>query len=302
MIVSIEMGKINIIKYQSQLNRPLILDGAIGSHLQMSNEKSHSILWSSYINISDPEQVINLHKEYLSSGAEIITTNTFRTNPIAFHKANLKISNSEFVHRSVELAKIASEGRENIFIAASNPPAEDSYQTERKLSHKQIENNHKVHIDMLWDSNCDLILNETQSHFDEIEIICHHCIKNNIPFIISLFITPELTILSGENVSEVIGFIKDHSPIAIGINCVYPETFNLLMSNLSFNYKWGYYLNCGSGNYRDFEILEGISPIKYGELVKNNYSNNLFFVGSCCGSTPLHSKAIKDIIDAEIYN
>lgn len=302
MIVSSEMGKSNIIKYQSELNRPLILDGAVGSLLQMKNEQSHSVLWSSYLNISDSEQVINLHKEYISSGADIITTNTFRTNPVTFNNANLKISNFKFVHLSVELAKIASEGNEDIFIAASNPPAEDSYQTERKISHKQIENNHKTHIDMLWNSNCDFILNETQSHFDEIEIICNHCNKNNIPFIVSLFITPKLTIMSEENLSEVIDFIKDHSPIAIGINCVFPKIFDLFMSDLSFNYKWSYYLNCGSGNYRDLEILERISPAKYGELVKVNYKFTPFFVGSCCGSTPLHTKAIKDIIDAETFS
>ena len=296
------MEKRNIIKYQSEIDRPLILDGAVGSLLQMSNAQNHSILWSSYLNITDPEQVINLHKEYISSGADIITTNTFRTNPAAFNKTDLKISNSEFVHRSVELTKIAIEENENIFVAASNPPAEDSYQTERKLSLKQIENNHKTHIDMLWNSECDFILNETQSHFDEIVIICKHCSENNIPFIISLLITPELKILSGEDVAEVFNFIKDHSPIAIGINCVHPETFNLLISNLSFNSRWGYYLNCGSGNHRDEKILEGLSPAKYGELVKDYHLFNPFFVGSCCGSNPLHTKTIKDIIDAEDYN
>ncbi len=296
------MVKSNIIKYQSELNRPLILDGAIGSLLQMSNENIHSSLWSSYLNITDPERVINLHKEYITSGADIITTNTFRTNPIAFDKTDLKISNSEFVRRSVELAKIACEGNENIFIAASNPPAEDSYQSERKLSYKQIETNHKAHIEMLWDSDCDFILNETQSHFDEIEIICHHCSENNIPYIVSLFITSELKIMSGEDIAEVFNFIKDHSPIAIGINCVYPKTFDLLMSNFSSNYKWGFYLNCGSGSYSDLKILEGISPAEYGKIVKENYMLNPFFVGSCCGSTPLHTKAIKDIIDAEKYN
>ena len=155
---------------------------------------------------------------------------------------------------------------------------------------------------MLLNSDWDFILNETQSHFDEIEIICRHCSENSIPFIVSLFITSELKIMSGEDVTEVFNFIKDHSPIAIGINCIYPETFDLLLSNYSFNYKWGFYLNCGSGSYSDLKILEGISPSEYRKIVKENYMLNPFFVGSCCGSTPLHTKAIKGIIDAEIYN
>jgi len=296
------MAKSNIIEYQTEVSRPLVLDGAIGSLLQMSDEQRHPVLWSSYLNITNPQAVIDLHKKYIEAGADIITTNTFRTNPAAYNKVDLEISNSEFVHRSVELAKTASAGNKNIFIAASNPPAEDSYQPERKLSKKQIEENHRAHIDMLWDADCDFILNETQSHFDEIKIISKHCSENNIPFIISLFITSDIKIMSGEDAVYVLDFIKDHDPIAIGINCVYPEIFNLLISKITFNYRWGYYLNCGSGNYNDSEIYEGVAPSEYSEIVKENYSPDLFFIGSCCGSTPSHTKAIKDAIDEQKNN
>ena len=221
--------------------------------------------------------MINLHNNYISSGADIITTNTFRTNPTSFSIIDLNITNYEFVNRSVNLAKIACEWRNNLFVAASNPPAEDSYQFERMLSYKQIEYNHRDHIDMLWDSGCDFILNETQSHFDEIKIICQHCSKNKIPFIISLFITPDLNILSGDNFEEIFNFIILHSPIAIGINC-------------------------GSGHYNDTDIHEGISPAEYGNIVKESFNLNPFFVGSCCGSSPLHTKAVKDAIYAEKNN
>ena len=140
------------------------------------------------------------------------------------------------------------------------------------------------------------------TNFDEIKIICQYCSANKIPFIISLFITPELKILSGENVVEVFSFINDHSPIAIGINCVYPNIFDLVKSKLSNNNRWGYYLNCGSGSYSDMNIYEGISPTEYGNVVRENNLLKPFFVGSCCGSTPLHTKVIKDVVYAEKNN
>ncbi len=294
--------KHNIIEYQSDIKRPLVLDGAIGSLLQMSSSQRHPVLWSSYFNIINPDLVIKLHKEYIEAGADIITTNTFRTNPVAYNQASIKISNLEFVRKSVELTKTAIDGKENIFIAGSNPPAEDSYQQERKLLYKQIEKNHKIHIEMLYDSGCDFILNETQSHFDEIKIISKYCGDNDIPFIISLFVNEEMKILSGEEIFYVLDFIKDYSPIAIGINCIYPEIFSLIKNNITFDYRWGYYLNCGSGNYNDFEIYEGVTPIEYGNIVKESFSPNLFFVGSCCGSTPLHTKAIRKAIDEKTHS
>ncbi|MEN8191620.1 MAG: homocysteine S-methyltransferase family protein [Bacteroidota bacterium] len=286
-----------LIEYKNELGRPLILDGAIGSLLQMEGESYHSALWSSYYNITASERVIELHKNYISSGADIITTNTFRTNPATFEKANLKVSNQEFVKRSVELAKTAIQGTKNKFVAGSNPPAEDSYQKRRILNQKQLELNHKSHIDMLFDSGVDFVLNETQSHFDEIKIITEYCSKNNLPYIVSLFISSDLTILSGESLIKVFEFISEHSPIAVGINCIYPEIFIKLLDKKNFTQRWGYYLNCGSGNYNDFNINEGVSPQEYIGILKQSESKNPFFVGTCCGSNPNHTKVIKGYYD-----
>ena len=293
------MFRKDIIKYQTDRNRPLILDGAVGSLLQMNTKKVHPILWSAILNFTEPEEIIRLHKDYISAGADIITTNTFRTNPVAYEKAELDTPYNDFVTMSVELAKIARNGNNNIFIAGSNPPAEDSYQSIRYLSHKQIESNHRKHIDLLWHSGCDFILNETLSHFDEIEIICQHCSDNNIPFILSFFITPELKILSGENIMETINFIKGFSPIAIGINCVYPKIFEIFRNNITIDYRWGFYLNCGIGTYGDLDIYEGVSPNNYTKIVRDSLLADPFFIGTCCGSNPAHTKSIKDYIDTK---
>ncbi len=64
--------------------------------------------------------------EYIEAGADIITTNTFRTNPASLFKAG--ISNAaEYVKEAVDLAKQAAIGKK-VIIAGSNPPAEDCYQ------------------------------------------------------------------------------------------------------------------------------------------------------------------------------
>lgn len=286
----------NIMIFQSKVNRPLILDGAIGSLLQQRDVEIHKTLWSSYANIVAKEKVIEVHKEYVNAGADIITTNTFRTNPLAYNKAFLKISNSDFVKVSVKLAKEAVGESESVFIAGSNSPAEDSYQVFRKVSKREIELNHKNHIDMLWNSGVDFILNETQSHFDEIKIICKYCSDNRLPYMISLFVTHEGRILSGEPIKEVLKYIADFNPIAIGINCVTTEVFNENVREIDIPMNWGFYLNCGSGAYSDAEIFEGVSPSNYINTIKTKFKREPFFIGSCCGSSPEHTKAIKEYV------
>ena len=181
-------------------------------------------------------------------------------------------------------------------VAASNPPAEDCYQIKRTISHNKLEYNHHKHIDLLWQENPDFILNETQSHFDEIKIICEFCSLNNIDFVVSLYLSGNWKILSGENYSEVINFIHEYNPLAISINCVRPDTFN----KIDLKYINGFYLNCGFGSFTDKTISCGITPEEYKLLIRKYLLENIYFIGSCCGSSPLHTKSIKELLN-ELY-
>jgi len=143
---------------RDEFGRPLVMDGAIGSLLQADKNYTKTEIWSSLFNLSKPELVTDIHRAYVTAGAEIITTNTFRTNPVAVKRFDSSIDNARIIKAGVDLAKSASA--ENIFIAGSNPPAEDSYQTERTVDKFALEYNHKFHIEKLYESGVDFILNE----------------------------------------------------------------------------------------------------------------------------------------------
>lgn len=287
---------INLFSLARRINRPLILDGAMGSLLQQKKVKSSGPLWMSLANLTDPEIVIKLHKNYIKAGADIITTNTFRTNPVAVEKYGSKLTLSKLVKSSVKLAINAIED-ESILIAGSNPPAEDCYQKQRNLSSKKLQVNHHTHINLLIENGTHFILNETQSHFDEIKIISKYCSMNNIPYIISLFLDEKLKLLSGESFNYVIEFIADHDPLAIGVNCILPTDFLRLLRRNVPKYNWGTYLNCGDGSFTNDDIKCGISTAEYGGVVEKIIKYSPSFVGACCGSTPAHIKKIKEIFD-----
>ena len=294
-------SEVNPFALSRRINRPLILDGAMGSMLQQIGNKPDGSLWMSLLNLSHPEDVIKIHKKYISAGADIITTNTFRTNPIAVENSQNKIDLNNLVKQSVELAIEAVKDLP-IFIAGSNAPAEDCYQVKRKVSIKLLEANHKKHIELLMKYGSSFILNETQSHFDEIKIICNFCSKNNVPYVISLFTDENLKLLSGESASEVNKYILDYSPLAVSVNCIRQETFFNYFDKTKFNFNWGTYLNCGSGKYTDDNISCGISPIKYKIIVKKILTKSPSFIGACCGSTPGHIKKIKELLNGKTNN
>jgi len=268
----------------------------MGSLLQQDGITPDPHLWMSKINLTAPEKITALHEKYIKAGADIITTNTFRTNPVSVQASSTRITSKNLVEKSVALAKKAC-GSETVIIAGANPPAEDCYQIKRSISKKELERNHFEHIDSLMNAGCDFILNETQSHFDEIKIITSFCHRNTIPFVLSLFFTPDLKLLSGHQLFDTLTYAQDFGPLAVGLNCVMPSVFQKALKRISALQQWGFYLNCGTTTFNNENIHCGVSPETYTDIVKKSLSKKPSFIGACCGSSPLHIKNLKDMLD-----
>ncbi|KAF0153434.1 MAG: Homocysteine S-methyltransferase family protein [Ignavibacteria bacterium] len=288
-----------LIQNRIKNKKPLLLNGAIGTYLSELGFEPDKHLWFSHLNILNPEAIVELHNEYIEAGADIITTNTFRTNPAAKKKSNLAITNAELVKKSVKLA-LQAKGDSEIIIAGSNAPAEDCYQRERTISAFALEYNHKKHIELLYESGCDIILNETQSHLDELDVICKFCTNNSIPYSISLYFDDSLHILSGHTLEETIELVSSYSPQSIGFNCIKIDYLKCFLYKYYFPHNFGFYLNCAESSVTYPEMNCKITPQNYLDLVKEYITDDLLFIGSCCGSSPRHTKLLREHVD-EIY-
>lgn len=280
--------------YFEKYSVPLILDGAVGSLLQSRIGENDSELWSSIFNLTHPEKVKSLHLEYLEAGADIITANTFRTNPIALSKMFKKDEFKSIVQKSVKLA-LELKKDSNFILAGSNAPAEDCYQRKRTLSIDKIKDNHKYHIEYLLSSEVDFILNETFSHMDEIRFVCEYCSANEINFVISLYVNEDCKILSGENLSEVLELVHSYTPDLVMLNCIKLNTLNNLRYLL--DRIDGFYANCGLTEITSKKLSKAITPENYVKSITKYISENTKAIGACCGSTPLHIKKLKEAIN-----
>lgn len=90
-------------------NGLLVLDGAMGTELIERGLKvgEPTILW----NIEHPDQVIAVHRAYVSAGCDFLTTNTFGGSGMPLTRAGLIGRVEELNQAAVDLAKIAAEGR-----------------------------------------------------------------------------------------------------------------------------------------------------------------------------------------------
>jgi methionine synthase I (cobalamin-dependent) len=75
----------NLFEQARTTNKPLILDGAMGTLLESKYpECSMTGQWMNKVILDNPNGLIEAHESYIKAGAQIITTNTYRTNPMNY--------------------------------------------------------------------------------------------------------------------------------------------------------------------------------------------------------------------------
>src|SRR5258708_8728061 len=74
------------------------------------------------LNLSRPDVVSRIHREYLEAGADLITTNTFTATPVSQADYGLEELTYEINVAGARLARAAVDAYENRFVAGSLGP------------------------------------------------------------------------------------------------------------------------------------------------------------------------------------
>ena len=85
----------------------VILDGAMGTMLQAKGMKMGAL--PELLNIENPEWIIDVHKQYINAGADVIYSNTFGANSYKLKNCNYSVS--EIIEAGIKNAKKAFEYR-----------------------------------------------------------------------------------------------------------------------------------------------------------------------------------------------
>ncbi len=282
--------------------KPLLLDGAMGTELINRGLHLPLPIWSANANINHPEIVKDIHEEYIASGVDIITTNTFRTTTWTFRKTKLSLNDSRemartSLYKAVDCAHQIKEG--NIKIAGSITSIEDCYYPEKFPGCSIAYDIYGETLEWLVDSGVDIIFFETMGNVEEIACACSIGKDYKIPIWLSLIMRDEISILDGTNVYDVFDLLEKFSMDYVLTNCNKMEltvkTCNELQKK--WNGKWGAYPNLGVNEYENdyFEIID--NPF-FKKCIKSILEKSPNVIGLCCGSTPKHVKFLNKLINS----
>lgn len=288
------------VKEHLKRKKILIKDGAMGTEILRRGTPTTLPLWSAACLLTNPKLIKTIHKDYITAGANIITTNTFRTTARSFKKANL--SEKEATAATLLACRLALEARteskrgNDVLIAGSIAPLEDCYSPNLTPSEKDLEAEHDTYVANLKRSDVDFILAETMITIRETIAVGEATNKHNIPLAISFCCTASGTLLSGETIEEAVRAILPFNPLFIGVNCMNTKDITKVIKNLKklSTLPISAY-GQGDGVPADDEgwkFNDGKHIDNYVNEANKWVANGAKIIGGCCGTNPAYIKRL----------
>jgi 5-methyltetrahydrofolate--homocysteine methyltransferase len=258
------------------------------------------------LNLTQPDLVRSVHERYLAAGADITTTNTFTATRIGQADYGLE----DVVHElNVAGARIAREAAGDRFVAGSVGPLNVTLSLSPKVddpafrtqSFEAVRDAYAEQIRGLVEGGVDLLLLETV--FDTLNakaaIVAARETAPDVPLWISATIV-DLSgrTLSGQTIEAFWTSVEHADPLIVGINCsLGAREMRPYIAELSRIAPClvSAHPNAGLPNaFGGYDETPEVTSTLLREFAQAGFLN---VAGSCCGSTPEHTKAIAAAVD-----
>ncbi|MCQ4794609.1 homocysteine S-methyltransferase family protein [Anaerofustis stercorihominis] len=272
--------------------RKVFFDGGMGSLLQEKGLKAGEFpeMW----NVDKSDVVKDIHKEYLLSGADIISANTFGCNSLKFDKEGT-YSVENIIRSGVRNAKEAvKESGKDAYVALDIGPTGKLLKPLGDLDFNDAYEIYKEIILFGVKENPDIILIETMSDGYEAKAAILAAKENcDLPVFVSMTLGEDGKLLTGGNAESIIAMMEGLRVDIIGLNCgLGPLQLKPFIGKMLEVSSTPLMLNPNAGLPRS-EGGKTVYDINSGEFaftMKEIADMGVSVLGGCCGTTPEHIK------------
>ena len=291
-------------------NRLLCLDGAGGTYLQNVGLTAEDFGGEAFEGCNEnlvatrPDVVLNMHRDYLAAGADIIETNTFGSTDIVLAEyPPLQHQAYELTLRATQLARQAADEAftddKPRFVAGSMGPTTKAISVTGGITFQQLVDSFREQARAMVEGGADYLLIETCQDTRNIKAgligvrELSEELGRRIPVAVSGTIEPMGTMLAGQPAEALAISVSHHDLLYIGLNCATGPAFMTDhvrdLSELAQT-RVGCVPNAGlpdeDGNYLETpQMMEAA----LGRFIDHGWLN---VIGGCCGTMPHHIKAL----------
>jgi len=279
-------------------DRAHVFDGAMGTMLYSRGVYINRSF--DELNLTSPELVLGVHREYVRAGAEIIETNTYGANAVKLAGYGLETKVHEITKRASEIAREAAG--DQVVVAGAIGPLGIRIEPYGPTSIDEARAYFRQSAQGLADGGVDVFLLETFSDVAEI----HEAIRavrevSSLPIVAQMVIDIYGNTLYGTAPEVFAPRLEEWGVDVIGLNCsVGPQAILSAIERLrtATSLRLSAQPNAGLPREVDGRKMYMCSPEYMAKYAKRLIQAGVKFVGGCCGTTPEHIKQIANAVHA----
>ena len=294
--------------HEAVRERRLVSDGAMGTQLMLAGLEPGAC--GEYWNIIHPDKILAIQKRYADAGADCIITNTFGGSRTMLTRHGYGDKVREINEAGVRIAREAFGGREG-YVLGDIGPLGAILEPYGELPQETAQEAYEEQAAALVGAGADAIIIETQTSLEEIGIAIDAAKKAGAPSIIASLaydLSADKTFyvtMMGVFPDAAAQFIEQRGAQIIALNCGTGMDMTGAAKVVALYRKSSSLPTMVQPN-AGLPVLEGgkavykQSPDEMAHGVPDVLSAGTGIVGSCCGSTPDHTEAIRKAV--EEYN
>lgn len=289
----------------------LLGDSAMGTMLFSYGHPTDSCL--DELNLTQPDQVAEIHRANINAGADFIETNTFGANRCRLEQHGLGDKVRDINFRGVKIAREEREisGRPVLVAGSIGPtgrilepvgtlPIEDAYKAFREQ------------VEALLEAGVDFFILETMGYLGEMDAAIRAVRDTcDLPIMAMMTFGDDGITFAAETPAQVVQHLAGEGIDIIGANCsVGPHRLLKVIRDMRRAAReidgptpWIAAIpNAGWPTKAGTRLVYRSSPEYFAQFAKDAIDAGARIVGGCCGTTPAHTAAMRSVVDQALPN
>jgi methionine synthase I (cobalamin-dependent)/5,10-methylenetetrahydrofolate reductase len=273
-----------------------LFDGAMGTMLYSKGVFINKCY--DELNLRSPEIVLEVHRQYVKAGAEILETNTYGANRVKLRGFGIEDELRDINMRGAELSRKA--GGDSVYVAGGIGPLGIRIEPYGPTALEEARDFFREQAQALLEAGVDLFVCETFSNIAEMEqaigAIREICM---LPIVGQMTIGVDGQTVFGDTPRVLAQRLDRAGADVIGLNCsIGPDVMLDAIEEMAAATAKKISCQPNAGLPRDVNgrQMYMASPDYFAKYAKRLIHKGVKFIGGCCGTTPEHIKMMADAV------
>jgi 5-methyltetrahydrofolate--homocysteine methyltransferase len=291
--------------HEAARQRRLVCDGAMGTQLMLAGLEQGGC--GEHWNLTHPERVLEIQRRYANSGADCIITNTFGGSRTMLKRHGHADDLIAINQAGVRIVREAFGDREG-YVLGDLGPLGAILEPYGEMPQSEALEAYQEQATALVEAGADAIIIETQTSLEEMGIAIDAAKTAGAPCIIASFaydLSQDKSFyvtMMGVMPDRAAAFVEERGANIIALNCgtgmdmpgaasvakIYRENCNLPVMVQP---------NAGLPVLENLKAVYKQLPADMALGVPAALDAGANIIGSCCGSTPEHTRAIREVVE-----